>query len=81
MMAHQGQPGRWARLALLARLVLPATKAIPALQVRRVLKVWSARQAPLARQGTMELSVPLARWVQQESAAQRAQSDWQGRKV
>ena len=62
MMAHQGQPGRWARLALLARLVLPATKAIPALQVRRVLKVWSARQA-------------------QESAAQRAQSDWQGRKV
>jgi hypothetical protein len=61
--------------------VLPATKAIPALQARRVLKAWSARQAPLARQGMMVPSVPLARWAQQGSAAQQAQSDKRGRKV
>ncbi len=81
MMAHLVKPGRWARLALLARSVLPATKAIPAPQARRVLKVWWARQARLARQGTMGLSVPLARWAQQENAAQLAQSDKRGRKV
>jgi hypothetical protein len=80
-MVHLVKRGRWAQRVRLARLVPPATKAIPALQARRALKAWSVRLAPPARPGMMVWSDPQARLATQVNAAQQALPARQVRKV